>query len=124
MSDQPLPAELREFLTEHIDSIAQLEALLLLRDGPDVAWDAQSTAKRLYIGEQEALEALAQLAAHGLIARGASSYKFDPQSEELSRMVDLLADYYRRYLIPITNLIHAKPHRIQQFADAFKLRKD
>jgi hypothetical protein len=124
MSDQPLPAELRAFLTEHIDSIAQLEALLLLRDGPDVVWDAQSTAKRLYIGEREALEALAQLAAHGLIAREASSYKFDPQSEELSRMVGMLAEYYRRYLIPITNLVHAKPRRIRQFADAFKLKKD
>ena len=39
-------------------------------------------------------------------------------------MVELLAEHYKRHLIPITNLIHAKPRRIRQFADAFKLKKD
>jgi hypothetical protein len=40
-------------------------------------------------------------------------------------MGDLLADVYARYLVPVTNLIHAKPKsRVQEFADAFKLRKD
>jgi hypothetical protein len=121
---EPLPAELREFLENHIDSIAQLEALLLLRDAPGVVWDVQATAGRLYVSEQEALSALAHLAMHGLIARSESRFTFDPQSEELSRGVALLAEYYRAYLIPITNLVHSKPRRIQQFADAFKLKKE
>lgn len=121
---EPLPAELREFLENHIDSIAQLEALLLLRDAPGLVWDARATAMRLYVGEQEAFSALAHLATRGLITRSESRYTFDPQSEELSRGCVLLAEYYRAYLIPITNLIHAKPRRIQQFADAFKLKKD
>jgi hypothetical protein len=124
MSDQPFPAELREFLANHIDSIAQLEALLLLRHSHDVVWGVQGVAKRLYVGEPEALEALTHLAAHGLITQDGNTYKFDPKSDELAGMVALLAEYYRAYLIPITNLIHAKPRRIQQFADAFKLKKD
>jgi hypothetical protein len=124
MSDQALPAELREFVASHIDSIAQLEALLLLRSAKDSVWELQSAARRLYIGEQETSETLAHLAAHGLIVREAGGYRFGAQSDELSRMVELLAEYYRRQLIPITNLIHAKPRRIRQFADAFKLKKD
>jgi hypothetical protein len=35
MPDQYLPAELQEFLARYIDSIAQLEGLLLLRGAPD-----------------------------------------------------------------------------------------
>jgi hypothetical protein len=124
MSDQPFPAELRELLANHIDSIAQLEALLLLRHSQDVVWDVPGAAKRLYVGEPEALEALTHLAARSLITHDGNSYKFDPQSDELAGMIALLAEYYRAYLIPITNLIHAKPRRIQQFADAFKLKKD
>lgn len=123
MSD-PLPAELREFLARHVDSIAQLEALLLLRGAPGAVWDAKSTAKRLYIGDQEATETLAHLAAHGLISSDAAGYKFGPQTHELSGMVDLLTEHYKRHLIPITNLVHAKPRRIRQFADAFKLKKE
>jgi hypothetical protein len=124
MPSQPLPAELQEFLAKHIDSIAQLEALLLLREGLDVVWDVQTIAKRLYIGEQEAEEVVGLLTGHGFIVLEESGYRYRPQSQELARMVDVLAEYYRRYLIPITNLVHAKPRRIRQFADAFKLRKE
>jgi hypothetical protein len=35
-----------------------------------------------------------------------------------------VAALYAANLIPVTNLIHAKPSRIREFADAFKLRKD
>lgn len=124
MTDQPLPAELQEFLAKHIDSIAQLEALLLLRDAPDVAWDVQATARRLYIDDQQASHVLAHLCAEGLVESEAGTFRFRPRSDELSRLAGLLDEYYRRYLVPITNLIHAKPRRIQQFADAFKLKKD
>jgi hypothetical protein len=123
MSD-PLPAELREFLARRIDSIAQLEALLMLRAAPDEVWDVPRTASRLYVGEQEASEALTHLAAHDLLAHEPGGYRFCPLTQDLLDMVSLLAEHYRRHLIPVTNLIHAKPRRIRQFADAFKLRKD
>jgi hypothetical protein len=123
MSD-PLPGELRDFLARHIDSISHLEALLLLRSASDAAWDAHATAQRLYVGAQEASEVLAHLAAHGLLSGDASGYRFDPASPDLREMADLLAEHYKHHLIPITNLIHAKPRRIRQFADAFKLKKE
>jgi hypothetical protein len=123
MSD-PLPAELREFLARHIDSIAQLEALLLSVAAPDEVWDVPRIARRLYIGQQEASETLAHLAAHGLLAHERGGYRFCPLTQELLDMASLLAEHYRRHLIPVTNLIHAKPLRIRQFADAFKLKKD
>ena len=49
MVDQPLPDEITAFLLTHIDSIAQLEALLLLRASPRLEWSAETVAKRLYI---------------------------------------------------------------------------
>jgi len=123
MSDSVLPAELRAFLEDHIDSVAHLEALLLMRSSPDVVWDSQATATRLYISEAESLAVLAHLAARGLVRPEGDGYRFDPRPGELLRAVSLLADYYRTHLIPITNLVHAK-RRIQQFADAFKLKKE
>jgi hypothetical protein len=39
--------------------------------------------------------------------------------------VNQVAACYAKYLIPVTNLIHTKPRtRVQEFADAFKLRKE
>jgi hypothetical protein len=40
-------------------------------------------------------------------------------------MLDRLAGIYARNLVDVTNLIHSKTSRkAQQFADAFKWRKD
>jgi hypothetical protein len=122
MTREPLPAELREFLATSIDSIAQLEALLLLRAAPGV-WNGQDVAARLYVNEEDALGALSHLAALGLLVRSGGCYRYAPSSDELSGVANLLADSYRNHLIAITNLIHSKPRRIQEFADAFKFKK-
>lgn len=124
MPDQAVPAELREFLAKHIDSIAELEALLLVRESREAAWEAHGLAKRLYIEERQATEVLSHLTAQGFLARDANSYRYAPMSADLDRLTGLLAEYYRRHLIPITQLVHAKSRRIRQFADAFKLKKD
>lgn len=119
-----LPAELLEFLAKYIDSIAQLEALLLLRENSGVAWQPQDLAKRLFISEGEAVDVLALLAAQNLVGVQDNAYRYAPASSELDRLTTQLADYYRRYLIPITNIVHAKPRRIRQFADAFRLKRE
>lgn len=124
MSDHQLPDELLDFLAMHVDSVAQLEALLLLRQQPSLCWDAKNVASRLYIGELDAFEALAHLASQGCLARESDGFRFEPRSDQLARTVEMLAEYYRTHLIPITNFIHAKPRRIRQFADAFKLKRD
>jgi hypothetical protein len=53
------------------------------------------------------------------------SYRYHPASSALAEMVDHVATLYAKYLIPVTHLIHTKPRtRVQEFADAFKLRKE
>lgn len=123
MTDDPIPADLRDFILRHIDSVAHLEALLLLRANPQVSWDVAATAKRLYTTEQQAGDVLERLCADGLLQCDNGIYRSEGQSAEHKAMMDRLADAHARQLIPITNLIHAKPRRIREFADAFKFRK-
>jgi len=124
MADKSIPADLRDFILRYIDSVAHLEALLLLRAEPGTDWDLSSTARRLYTTEKQAGEILAQLCAEGLLAGENGVYRYGSPSAETLAMIDRLADSYAKHLIPITNLIHGKPRRIRQFADAFKFRKD
>jgi hypothetical protein len=49
MGEVLIPDDVRAFLLQHLDAIAQLEALLLLRADPTCAWSAETIAKRLYI---------------------------------------------------------------------------
>ena len=124
MADDAVPQDIRDFVARYIDSIAQLEALLLLRNEPDSKWDAAKAASRLYIEEQEAAEVLSKLCEDGLIACSEGIYSYGRPDETLRNLVDRLAEIYGRQLIPITNMIHSKPRRIRQFADAFKFKKD
>jgi hypothetical protein len=117
----------RAFLLQHLDSVAQLEALLLLRADPAWVWSAEAIAKRLYIPAEEAAAVLQRLAADGFLTEPPDppgSYRYHPASSALAQMVDQVAALYAKYLIPVTHLIHSKPRtRVQEFADAFKLRK-
>jgi hypothetical protein len=50
MTDDVIPGDLRDFILRHIDSVAQLEALLLLRANPNEDWDVKETATRVLQG--------------------------------------------------------------------------
>ena len=123
-ADEIVPSDVREFIVYHIDSIAQLEALLLLRATPNELWDGAKAARRLYVSERECNEALARLCAQGLLKRIAESYGYAGVATELTTMVDRVAEAYSRHLIPVTNIIHQKPRRIREFAEAFKFKKE
>lgn len=123
MADDPIPLDIRDFILRHIDSVAELEALLLLRANPEHPWDAAEAARRLYAPEQEIAEVLKRLCADGLLACEENIYSYSP-SDELREQVDRLARVYARQLIVVTNMIHGKTRRIRQFADAFRFRKD
>jgi hypothetical protein len=123
MADEPIPGDVRDFILRHIDSVAQLEALLLLRGNPDETWNVNTMARRLYAGEQEIVEVLTRLCEDGLLSVTDGIYHYDC-APDLRCVVDRLAAVYSRHLIPVTNMIHAKPRRIREFADAFKIRKD
>ena len=124
MADEPIPDDLREFILAHIDSIAQLEALLLLRRDPCTAWNPSSVAQRLYVSEGEATDLLTRLKDDGFLIVKECSYHFGPKSAKQREMADSVADAYSQHLIPITNIIHGKPRRIREFSDAFKFRRD
>jgi len=123
-----ISAEIRRFIIENIDSVAQLEALLLLRGGVGRSWDPPTVAQRLYIQPRTAAELLRLLHERELIMLAdptAPAYKYGPATAERVRLVEDLATTYARQLVAVTQLIHAKAARnVQGFADAFRLRED
>ncbi len=128
MDNKFIPDDVGQFIIEKIDSVAELEALLLLHSGPEKSWGVLVLAERLYLGEKEAFELLVGLCTKGLVVHKTSqppSYQYQPGSVECRQVVDRLAEIYAKHIVPVTNLIHARPKtRVQRFADAFKLRKD
>jgi hypothetical protein len=129
MEQVPLPEEIRRFVLTSIPSVPFLEALLLLRAEPSHQWHTDSLARRLYIRDKTAQTLLDNLCTAGMAVPCAPPqqhcYQYQPSSEALRARIDQLADLYARHLVEVTLLIHSSLDRkAQQFADAFKWRKD
>lgn len=122
-----IPEDVAQFVLDNIESVAQLEALLLLRSKAEAQWSVADLARRLYIDEKQTAEVAKRLLAqHLVVAIGDPAvYQYRPSSKELEETVDRLAQLYSKQLVPVTNLIHSKPKsRVQEFAEAFKFTKE
>jgi hypothetical protein len=123
-----LPAEISQFLIRYVNSVTELEGLLLMRRETQEPWSAAVLAKRLYVTEQTGGLILEVLHRHGFTERIAESptklYCYKPKTETLSAAVAQTAEFYAKFLIPVTNFLHANRSRaVQQFADAFRLKE-
>ena len=122
MIDDLIPDDIRQFIIVGIDSVAHLEALLLMRTGAHENWGIPVVAQRLYITEQETGQVLKRLCDQGLVIMNGNEpllFQYRPKSVELARMIDRVAEVYKKQLVPVTNLIHSKSHtRIEELADS------
>jgi hypothetical protein len=126
--DKPsIPEDVRRFVLTSIPSVPFLEALLLMRADPDRSWHRDTLARRLYVREKTAEDLLADLctARIAVPCQDGGAYRYAPIEAGMRERIDRLADVYATHLVEVTHLIHSSLDRkAQQFADAFKWRKD
>jgi hypothetical protein len=124
---QAIPDDVDRFLARHVDTIEQLEVLLLLHRCPATDWTAESVASALYIQPASAARRLAALAGFGLLASKAESaptYRYAPRTPELDATVGRLADTYRERRVAVITAIASRPmENVRAFSDAFRFRK-
>ena len=123
---EQLPDDVHRLIVEHINSVEQLETLLLLRSEPQRVWTVDEVSHALYTQPAAAQMRLDDLQSRGLLLRGDNSgWQYNQANAPVDRLIGLLADLYRDRRVTVITLIYSKPHQqVQAFADAFKLRKD
>lgn len=130
MADIGISDRVRTFVVDQIDSVMQLEILLLLHGGAARDFTAANVARELRIDPAWAEPQLAELCARGLLtctppAHAAAVYRYAPKSPELHETIAQLAQAYSTHRVTLTALIFSKPPSpLRSFTDAFRLRKD
>lgn len=128
MTTPEIPARVLQFLAERIDSVPQLEALLLLWENPQRQWSEEELAARIYVSRPVAATILQALQRQQLAtAEPASSgkYRYNPQWDTSGEIMPEVAATYRRHLVPIATFIHSRASTaVREFARAFDLKKD
>lgn len=130
MARERLSEDLRQFIAAHIDSVEQLEVLLLLRRHPDRVWNAEAVSRELRSASDSVVMRLQGLRSAGLLVSvssesdGSDSFRYAPVRSELAELVDRLADAYASLRFTVINTIFEHPiEKIRSFADAFKFRR-
>jgi len=118
-------AEVDRFVLEKIDTVPHLEALLLLWQQSSDSWTTESVAKRLWIEPEEATAILNDLVRLELVElRDPLQYAYRPSATN-DRLLRGVANLYRREMIRISRMIHAKPSSaVRAFARAFRFTKE
>jgi hypothetical protein len=128
LTDSGIPAEVRQLIADHIDSVLQLEVLLLLLEHPQQEFTVDEVAKELRVDVAFVTEQLANLCQRGILSctdGNAARYRYGPRTPELGRAIEGLREAYADRRVSVITLIFAKPvDKLRSFADAFRLRKD
>jgi hypothetical protein len=127
MTPPPISPRVLKFIAEKVDTVAELETLLILSDDEQRQWTAHEIAARLYTQPANALRVLEALSRRELVASEGtpSQFRFGPVRSDDRKTFAEVAEAYRRNLVAITTFIHAKAsNSVKEFARAFDLKKD
>ena len=119
--------EIFQFVSDEIDSVPHLEALLLLRNSHPAVWTAEAMAKRLYVNMAYTESLLRDLVGKGLVSavqNPGEGYQYNVGNKEKDRVIGRLDQVYRREIVRISTLIHSKASAgVREFARAFEFKR-
>lgn len=123
----PLPDAVQDLLAQ-LDSIAQLEVLLLLKSNAPSVASASQIASELRIEAASAAEQLVQLRERGLLVEtplGSGLYRFGAATPELEKATEGLAACYADRRVAVVTLLHSRPpESVRALAAAFRIRQE
>ena len=128
MNSPEIPERVLQFLAQRIDSVPQLEAIVMMCEDPQRLWSEDELAARLYVSKQAAAQVLQSLQRQQLVTvehPSAALYRYNAQWDPTGEILPEVAASYRRHLVPITTFIHSRASTaVREFARAFNLKKD
>ena len=108
-----IPVSVRRFIEERIESVGLLDVLLLLHAEPHRSWTPAQLSREVRSERHWAEVHLEYLRSQALLATtqgpDGRSYRYDPFSRELDRVVGELSEAFRRQPVSVIKLIFQQP---------------
>jgi hypothetical protein len=122
VTESGLPPDVQNFLRQHVDSVEQLEILLLLARTSSRGWTVEEIVTELRVNAGSVQKRLTDMERRGLVAKDGNLYRFLDQSP-YAPVVRQVGDTYRERRVAVIGFIFSKPsNSIQALADAFKVK--
>jgi hypothetical protein len=123
-----LPPDVRHFLGRCVETVEQLEIILLLQRHAERSWDAAEAGEALGLDHRDVAHHLEALGGRDLLDVRLGDhvrYRFSPGSSGAAAAARRVADAYRVNRGAVLAFVTARRHRsLKDFSDAFKLTED
>lgn len=124
LAQREFSPEFRTFINKNINSVEQIEVLLILLANPERVWTVDEISAIMRSSANSIRARLESLAARRLSALvPQQGYRY-AASGRLHNMVEVLAEEYARRRFSVIELVFSRPDAARVFADAFRLRED
>lgn len=126
MADQSLPPEVLDLIARQVESMEQLETLLLLHGEPGRSFTAAEIAERLKLEPTASARTAELLEGRRLLERGetAGSWRYAATTPHHAA-VESLAHAYRTRPVTLIKAVYERPAgALRSFAEAFRIRSD
>ena len=123
--ENAIPKDIRNFLTDSIETVSQLELLFLIFENKNSTWTAETISKQLRTHPSMAFKQMEILTHKGILFKENDHYSYRPQTQKLEENITQLFALYHERPVAIVTFIYTKPEdKLKGFADAFKFKKD
>jgi hypothetical protein len=126
MAADSLPSQVVQFISRYVHSVEELEVLCLLAEEPLRSWTVSAVFQRIQSSEKSVAARLETFQKEGLtVLEADGSYRLAPVDANLIGTAKTVIEAYRDRRVSVIECIYKQPSDpIQDFADAFRLRKE
>jgi hypothetical protein len=123
MGEIEIPSEVRDFVFQNLDSVEQLEILLLLHSEPSKTWSIDAISDQLRSNPNSVRTRLKLLLEqrHVLLEKDLNTYQYQLRDPAAGTALDLLSQIYKVHKYRILEIIFSPLKKSRDFADAFKI---
>jgi hypothetical protein len=120
-----VPEDVRQFVSRNIQSLEQLEVLLLISALPDRDWTVDAVYQVVQTNRALVEKRMNEVAdSRFLIRTPEGAFRYAPESESIARQVANTAGFYKLSRHKIVELIYSSPpDDILKFSNAFRFKK-
>ena len=112
------------FIGANLQSVAQLEVLLLLRAAPDKRWTVEEVARAQVSATDAVADCLGHLSSHRLLSVEEDGFRYAPDGAEASVVDDLAKAYATRRPTVIAQIFKApETGAASKLSEGFRFRR-
>ena len=124
MTGSPLPPSVVAFIKEHVRSLLQLEALLLVFESGERSRSAADLSSEMYVPVQALAGWLDEFAEHDYCVHDELGYRGPVDPKTYALLVEVAEAYVRRPVSVGRLIFGSARDDLVELSDAFRLRKD